>query len=54
MATILKGAKRMYLQKFVERDSCIKKGLHEVDEDLAKQFVDILSKDIKLVSLRGY
>ena len=50
----LKGAKKLYLQKFVERDSCIKKGLHEVDEDLAKQFLDILSKDIKFVSLRGY
>lgn len=54
IAKALKGAKKLYLQKFVERDSCIKKGLHEVDEDLAKQFLDILSKDIKFVSLRGY
>ena len=54
ISTMLKGAKRLYLQKFVERESCIKKGLHEVKEDLANKFLEVLSKNIEFVSLRGY
>ncbi len=54
MAELLKGSKRLFLQKFVERDGCIKKGLHEVPEDLAKQYLEILSKTVDNVSLRGY
>lgn len=50
----LKGAKKLYLQKFVERDSCIQKGLHEVGEEKAKEFLDILKPFIGKVSLRGY
>ena len=51
---VLKGAKKLYLQKFVERDSCIQKGLHEVSEEKAKEFLDILKPFIGKVSLRGY
>ncbi len=54
IAETIKGAKRLYLQKFVERESCIQKGLHEVSEDLAKQFQEVLSKKIEKVNLRGY
>ena len=54
IAETLKGAKRLYLQKFVERESCIQKGLHPVTEDHAKEFEDILSETIEFVSLRGY
>lgn len=54
MAELIKGAKKMYLQKFVERESCIQKGLHEVDVVKAKEFQKELSKTIQNVYLRGY
>ena len=54
MGSLIKGAKHLYLQKFVERDGCIQKGLHEVNEDKANQFKEILLKYIDEVELRGY
>ena len=51
---LIKGSKRLYLQKFVERESCIQKGLHEVDETSVKEFQKILSSYIDNVYLRGY
>ena len=52
--TLIKGAKKLYLQKFVDRDGCIKKGLHEVDEVEANKLRDYLAKGISNVYLRGY
>lgn len=54
MGELIKGSKKLYLQKFVERDSCIKKGLHEVSEEKAKEFIKILEPYIDKVILRGY
>ena len=54
MAELLKGANKLFLQKFVERDSCIQKGLHEVSKENAEKYAKILQKSIKLVNLRGY
>lgn len=54
MMDLIKGARVLYLQKFVEREGCIQKGLHEVDEDITKQFKKILEKEIQEVNLRGY
>ena len=54
MGEMLKGAKKLYFQKFVERDSCIQKGLHEVSEAKAKQFVGVLQGIILQINLRGY
>ena len=52
---LIKGAKKVYLQKFVDREGCIKKGLHDVDELEATKLRDfLLSKGLKFVSLRGY
>ena len=52
---LIKGAKKLYLQKFVDREGCIKKGLHDVDELEATKLRDyLLSKGLKFVSLRGY
>ena len=50
----IKGAKRLFLQKFVDRDGCIKKGLHEVDVVEASKLRDYLSSEIPEVNLRGY
>ena len=54
MAETLKGAKRLYLQKFVDRESCIEHGLHEVSKEKAERFKEILKGSIEQVSLRGY
>ena len=52
---LVKGAKRLYLQKFVDREGCIIKGLHDVDELEATKLRDyLLSKGLSDVSLRGY
>ena len=51
---LIKGAKRLYLQKFVDREGCIKKGLHEVDVVEASKLRDYLSGFIPEVNLRGY
>ena len=54
LGSLIKGSRILYLQKFVEREGCIKKGLHEVNEDLANEFKDILLKYVDEVELRGY
>ena len=52
---LVKGAKRLFLQKFVDREGCIIKGLHDVDELEATKLRDyLLSKGLSNVSLRGY
>ena len=52
---LIKGAKRLFLQKFVDREGCIIKGLHDVDELEATKLRDyLLSKGLAEVSLRGY
>ena len=54
IAKTIKGAKRLYLQKYVDRESCIAHGFHEVSKEKAEHFVDILKGSIKQVALRGY
>ena len=52
---LIKGAKKLYLQKFVDREGCIIKGLHDVDELEATKLREyLLSKGLEFVSLRGY
>ena len=54
LGKFINGAKKLYLQKFVERDGCITRGLHEISEDKANEFKEILNKYISKVELRGY
>lgn len=54
LGRIIKGAKVLYLQKFVDREGVLKKGLHEVPFEKAKLFQNILQKYVKIVELRGY
>lgn len=54
MTKELTGAKKLYLQRFVDNDNCIKSGLHEVPINIAEEYVKELSKSIEFVSLRGY
>jgi len=54
LGELINGSPILYLQKFVERDGCIQKGLHEVKEETANKFKDILLNYVKDVELRGY
>lgn len=54
MSILLKGSKKLFLQKFVDKGSCIKDGLHEVKQEEAMKFKEILEKNIEKVNLRGY
>lgn len=54
LGEFIKGAKKLYLQKFVERDGCIKHGLHEIKEEKAREYIEILKEYIDKVELRGY
>lgn len=54
IASWLKGAKKYFLQKFIDRGSCIEQNLSAVPLDKAKEFLDILSPFIDSVNLRGY
>ncbi len=54
IAETIKGAKRLYLQEYVDRESCIAHGFHEVSKEKAERFVEILKGNIEQVALRGY
>ena len=48
------GAKKYRLQKFIDSDTCIKRGLHPVSKENALQMKDVLSKYINDIELRSY
>ena len=50
----LAGAKRLFLQQYVDRDSCIEHGFHPVPKEKALIWKAILDKNIEHVELRGY
>lgn len=51
---LVKSAKKIYLQKFVDREGVIQKGLHQVDEDIALLYKKDLENYVSEVYLRGY
>ena len=53
MANLVKGAKALYLQKFVDREGVIQKDLHDISIEEANKFREILSKVVP-TELRGY
>jgi hypothetical protein len=53
MAELVRGAKQLFLQKFVDRDGVVQKGLHEVNIEEANKFREILSEVVP-TELRGY
>ena len=54
MSKELTGAKRIYLQQFVENENCIESGLSPVAKEVAEQWKSILEDTIQEVHLRGY
>ena len=53
MRDLVKGANKIYLQKFVDREGVIRKGLHEISLEEAIHFNNIFSPLIS-TELRGY
>ncbi|MBO6280835.1 MAG: anaerobic ribonucleoside-triphosphate reductase activating protein [Bacilli bacterium] len=51
---LLEGSKRLFLQQYKLSDGVSDKSLHEIKEETANKYVDILSQYIDLVELRGY
>lgn len=51
---LLLGAKKLFLQKFILRETCINQNLHEIDKDTANRYKTILESTIDQVNLRGY
>ncbi len=51
---LIEGAKRYYLQRYIDNEYCIEHGYHEVSKEKALVFKAIVSKYVKQVSLRGY
>lgn len=54
MAKELDGAKRLYLQRFVNAETCFNRNLTSVAISQATKWKNILEKNIEQVSLRGY
>lgn len=54
ISKLIKGAKKYYLQKFVDNDNCISSDLHEINKTIALEFKELLTKNIPNTNLRGY
>jgi pyruvate formate lyase activating enzyme len=50
----IKGAKKYFLQKFVDNNNCLTKGLEEIDTNTAQEYLKICLKNIPNTKLRGY
>lgn len=48
------GAKRYYLQRYIDSENCIAHGFHTVDKQTAENYAKTLSNKIEAVELRGY
>ena len=54
LGRLIEGSNKLFLQKFIDRGTCIKNGLHEVDIKKALEYKCLLEKYVKHVELRGY
>lgn len=54
IANLIRGAKRYYLQLYIDSENCIEHGFHPVSKEKAKRFVDLLAPSVESVALRGY
>lgn len=54
ISKMILGAKRYFLQRFINSENCITHDLHEVTKEDAERYKNILLPYINTVSLRGY
>ena len=50
----IKGADKYFMQKFKSGDNCISQNLSAVDDETAKEFLEIIRPYVKYAALRGY
>ena len=50
----LSGAERYFLQRYVDSENCIKRGMHMIKKEEAEHYAELLRRSIKRVELRGY
>lgn len=51
---LIKGAKRYFLQRYIDSENCIEHGFHAVSIEKAKAYRDTLAPCVEFISLRGY
>lgn len=54
MGQMIKGAKKWYLQKYVDSDTCIVSGFHEIKKQDILKMQNIAKKYVENTVLRGY
>lgn len=54
LAEWIKGAEKLFFQKFRDGENCLTQGLHPVDKQTAELFKNIANNHVNLVKLRGY
>lgn len=54
MSVLLKGAKKLFLQKYIASDSCFNSKLNFVEKKVSQHYIEILKENIDSVELRGY
>ena len=54
IAEWIKGAKKYFLQKFKDSETCLKSHLSAVDEETVVSYVSILRASVPTTFLRGY
>ncbi len=50
----IKGAKKYFLQKFINNENCIEKGFTQIDKETANEYKNILQQYVPSTNLRGY
>ena len=54
MIELVKGAKRYFLQMYIDSEHCIVGGFHPVPKEKAQRWRDLFAKEVGYVALRGY
>lgn len=54
IGALVKGAKRYFIQRYIDNENCIKHGLHELPIEKALEAKAIVEKCVPYVALRGY
>ena len=50
----IKGAKRYFLQRYIDSENCISHGLHSIPKEDALKYLEVLREYVQYASLRGY
>ncbi len=54
MANLIQGAKRLFLQHYIDSEHCIEHGFHEVSKEKATHYMEVLNELGIPTKLRGY